>query len=565
MIDLLTKPEGTAVVTDALGHNHALPSFPQLQKDVGSLVTDLTGAVSQTRALVSQAANYSTDAQHSAEAAAASAASIVGDASSAAASALTASQRAAAADNSASAAGASASAAKISETAAASSTAAAAASRDNAGFSAEAAKTYKDSAAISTNLADQYANAEVNVQVTPGHYSAFHWSEQARLTAIGALIYRGSWDASTGALPTSPKVGDFYFISKGGSVGGVGYVSGDMAVYDGTAWDRIDNQQLVTSVAGKIGAVTLSMSDIGDLQTALSAKASLDSPTFTGAVTVTNNSLRLSGWNGTNSDGVVYFGGGDSYIYKGANNFSFKNEQGGWNATLSSGGVIWTANNFNPATKLDARASLGVTGTIISDWNNADTNGWYMASNASNAPSTGWYLGRVTKHNDDWIQQEVWDFTAPAESIRYRRQKMGGTWGAWTGKLRFSGDGNPANAENMTALTLSGSYGGGLGMIDGGAQGRIWTTNDGWLHFGTGSTGQGVTERIAVSAAGVKIMGGPNINNEGGIFRVDGTIRSYNRSQTLAANGAAWVEYPRVYVQGGDPGGQAQDGDLWIW
>ncbi|WP_343818792.1 hypothetical protein ISN75_14170 [Dyella marensis] len=565
MIDLLSKPSGTVVITDAIGNNHSLPSFPQLQKDVSDLVNDLTGAVAQTRTLVSQAANFASDAQHAADAAAASAASIVGDAASAASAASVATRRAAEASASATSASGSATASKTSETSASSSASAASASKDSAGFSAEAAKTYKDSAESSMNLADQFANAAVNIQVTPGHYSAFHWAEQARLTAIGAVIYRGSWDASLGTLPSSPKLGDFYFISKGGTVGGMSYVSGDMAVYDGTAWDRIDNQQLVTSVAGKIGAVTLSLSDIGGLQSALGAKASTDAPVFTGPVVISNNSFRLSGWNGVATDGVLYFGSGDSYLYKTGGNFSFVNAQGSWNATLSSGGNIWTTANFNPATKLDARSSLSVTGTIITDWNSADTNGWYMASNASNAPSTGWYFGRVTKHNDDWIQQELWDFTAPAESVRYRRHKSGGTWGAWTGRLRFSGDGNPGVAEYNTALTVSGSYGGGIGLVDSGSQGRIWMTGDGWLHMGTGSPGQGVTERIAISAAGVKIMGGPNLNNEGGIFRVDGAIRSYNRSQTLAANGTAWVEYPRVYVQGGDPGGQAQDGDLWIW
>jgi hypothetical protein len=126
----------------------------------------------------------------------------------------------------------------------------------------------------------QYANAAVNVQVQPGQYSAFHWSEQARLTAIGAIIYKGKWSAASGALPVNPKLGDFYIVSTAGTVSSVKYGVGDMVIYDGDAWDRIDNQQAVTSVAGRTGAVTLSIADIATLQSSLDAK--LPTSTFTG-------------------------------------------------------------------------------------------------------------------------------------------------------------------------------------------------------------------------------------------------------------------------------------------
>jgi len=49
MIALIAQPDGTVIVTDGLGNNHQLSSFPQLQKDVQALMDDLTGAVAQAQ------------------------------------------------------------------------------------------------------------------------------------------------------------------------------------------------------------------------------------------------------------------------------------------------------------------------------------------------------------------------------------------------------------------------------------------------------------------------------------------------------------------------------------
>ncbi|HFL6329927.1 TPA: phage tail protein, partial [Stenotrophomonas maltophilia] len=67
MIALLTQEEGTVVVTDGLGNNHTLLSFPQLQKDVAGLTDELTGSVVQVRDLVSVATGMANAAQASAD------------------------------------------------------------------------------------------------------------------------------------------------------------------------------------------------------------------------------------------------------------------------------------------------------------------------------------------------------------------------------------------------------------------------------------------------------------------------------------------------------------------
>ncbi len=61
------------------------------------------------------------------------------------------------------------------------------------------------------------------------------------------------------------------------------------------------------------------------------------------------------------------------------------------------------------------------------------------------------------------------------------------------------------------------------------------------------------------------VQGGPQLSNDGGDFRVETSVKVVGRYKTLTANGAAWLVEPRVFVQSGDPGAQASDGDLWAW
>lgn len=71
----------------------------------------------------------------------------------------------------------------------------------------------------------------------------------------------------------------------------------------------------------------------------------------------------------------------------------------------------------------------------ITDWNNATTNGYYMASGGTNAPATGWFFGYVIAHNANYVYQEAYQFTASTDAKaipKYIRCKMNGTWGAWT-------------------------------------------------------------------------------------------------------------------------------------
>jgi hypothetical protein len=82
---------------------------------------------------------------------------------------------------------------------------------------------------------------------------------------------------------------------------------------------------------------------------------------------------------------------------------------------------------------------------IVSDWNSAVENGWFMASDAANNPNsvsglTGWCIGQVIAHNAVWVSQEVHYFTGDTvgNSSTYRRDCNNGTWTAWRRVYKYA-------------------------------------------------------------------------------------------------------------------------------
>lgn len=84
----------------------------------------------------------------------------------------------------------------------------------------------------------------------------------------GALNYQGTWNASTNSPTLTSSVGTkgyYYVVSTAGStnLNGVSdWQIGDWAVFNGSAWQKIDNTDAVTSVNGYTGTVVLTQTDI---------------------------------------------------------------------------------------------------------------------------------------------------------------------------------------------------------------------------------------------------------------------------------------------------------------
>jgi hypothetical protein len=87
---------------------------------------------------------------------------------------------------------------------------------------------------------------------------------------LGALSYQGTWDASTNTPTLTSSVGTkgyYYVVSVAGSTnlnGITDWLVGDWAVYNGTAWQKVDNTDAVTSVNGLTGAVVLTTTNIAE-------------------------------------------------------------------------------------------------------------------------------------------------------------------------------------------------------------------------------------------------------------------------------------------------------------
>ena len=86
---------------------------------------------------------------------------------------------------------------------------------------------------------------------------------------LGALSYQGTWNASTNTPTLTSSVGTkgyYYVVSVAGSTnlnGITDWKVGDWAVYNGTAWQKVDNTDAVTSVNGYTGTVVLNYTDVG--------------------------------------------------------------------------------------------------------------------------------------------------------------------------------------------------------------------------------------------------------------------------------------------------------------
>jgi len=106
-------------------------------------------------------------------------------------------------------------------------------------------------------------------------------SLQAQITAMAGFVnYEGTWNASTNTPTLVSSVGtkgDYYVVSTTGTTnlnGITTWTQGDWAIFNGSAWEKVDNTDLVSSVAGRTGAVTLSTTDISGLGTMATQAAS---------------------------------------------------------------------------------------------------------------------------------------------------------------------------------------------------------------------------------------------------------------------------------------------------
>lgn len=89
------------------------------------------------------------------------------------------------------------------------------------------------------------------------------------INVIGALVYKGTWDAATNTPTLTSSVGDkgdYYVVNVAGNTnlnGITDWQVNDIAVFNGAVWQKIDNTDAVLSVNGQTGVVVLTAPDVG--------------------------------------------------------------------------------------------------------------------------------------------------------------------------------------------------------------------------------------------------------------------------------------------------------------
>ena len=137
----------------------------------------------------------------------------------------------------------------------------------------------------------------------------------SQIPALGDLNYQGTWNASTNSPTLTSSVGTkgyYYVVSVAGSTnldGITDWQVGDWAVYNGSAWQKIDNTDAVTSVNGYTGTVVLTAADVSAVPyTGATAAVDLNAKSLTNisnlginTTTVPTIKFRAFGDNGSTS------------------------------------------------------------------------------------------------------------------------------------------------------------------------------------------------------------------------------------------------------------------------
>lgn len=87
---------------------------------------------------------------------------------------------------------------------------------------------------------------------------------------FGGAIYQGTWDAATNTPLIQSGIGTqgyYYIVNVAGSttIDGISdWNVGDWIIFDGTAWQQVDNTDTVVSVNGQVGVVVLTTTNIAE-------------------------------------------------------------------------------------------------------------------------------------------------------------------------------------------------------------------------------------------------------------------------------------------------------------
>lgn len=106
------------------------------------------------------------------------------------------------------------------------------------------------------NLADTstIAGSDEFIILQGGAVKRVTWAEVFESAIPSPMVFRGSDTAANIEALTGMGTGDVWIITTGGTIDGVAYTTGDMAIYNGTAWNKVEND--ADTKADKVSGAT---------------------------------------------------------------------------------------------------------------------------------------------------------------------------------------------------------------------------------------------------------------------------------------------------------------------
>jgi hypothetical protein len=203
----------------------------------------------------------------------------------------------------------------------------------------------------------------------------------------GTLSYQGTWNASTNTPTLASGVGTkgyYYVVSVAGSTNLDGITDwniGDMAVYNGTAWQQIDNTDAVTSVNGYTGTVVLAASDVGAPTTSGTGATGTWAINVTGSAASASTATTATNLAGGSTGQIAYqsAAGTTTFVAAGAS---------GQVLSANGGGIpTWIANSVGTVTSVGTGTGLTggtITSTGTINFSNSSVATWADTPSSAN-------------------------------------------------------------------------------------------------------------------------------------------------------------------------------------
>jgi hypothetical protein len=363
--------------------------------------------------------------------------------------------------------------------------------------------------------------------------------------------------SSLSGFPATGESGKIYVATDTGKIyrwGGTSYIEispspgstdsvpeGSTNLYFTTA--RAASAAPVQSVNGKSGAVALTKADVGLGNVDNTSDA--NKPISTATQSALNGKQNALGYTPVNKAGDTMTGPLTAPGINSANTATISNE-------IYAAYPIWTSSGFQYHQHQTAHvAYIKKTGGYDFYWRRNDTG---LAGGANEV--------QLMTLDDNGNLSVLGSINTAGHAIWHAGNFNPDSKASLAVANTFT-DQNPIIMSNGGNQVNQFNVGDRTGWYDVAGSKDIWfyTFATKWLTLNGNVTANGTLTTNQVFITGL----GDGLFSNGTGIQYNGAMYFSKKINVLSANSAAWVAQPRVFVQSGDPGDGAADGDLWIW